>query len=206
MHYLDWHPLNEERKEAYEEFMQGCREAYGNKGYLCDSNEKDRIDMTLRQPQSMVNFTDTGFMKIKAPKELRELLTKHWEINQDKRSKENWPKANIYTNHWKAPTYMVSVEDSNFLATKSNTDYCLSLLFRASPTGAILSPHVDRLPLVSSCIVNVAQDVDEDWPLEVIDRQGHAVNVTMEPGELSFSVAAVLSVIGFACWTNQAID
>lgn len=112
MHYLDWNPLNEERKEAYEEFMQGCREAYGDKGYLCDTNEKDRIDMTLRQPQSMVNFTDTGFMKIKAPKELRELLKKHWEINQDKRSKENWPKANIYTNHWKAPTYMVSVEDS----------------------------------------------------------------------------------------------
>jgi prolyl 4-hydroxylase len=50
--------------------------------------------------------------------------------------------------------------------------------------GAILSPHVDRLPLVSSCIINVAQDVDEDWPLEVIDRQGNAVNVTMEPGDM----------------------
>lgn len=50
--------------------------------------------------------------------------------------------------------------------------------------GAILAPHVDRLPLVSSCIVNVAQDVDEPWPLEVIDREGKAVNVTMEPGDM----------------------
>jgi prolyl 4-hydroxylase len=44
--------------------------------------------------------------------------------------------------------------------------------------GAVLSPHVDRVPLVSSGIVNVAQDVDEDWPLEVYDRNGHAVNIT----------------------------
>ena len=50
--------------------------------------------------------------------------------------------------------------------------------------GAVLSPHVDRVPLVSSGIVNVAQDVDEDWPLEVYDRNGHAVNITMKPGDM----------------------
>jgi prolyl 4-hydroxylase len=55
---------------------------------------------------------------------------------------------------------------------------------RVYTEGAILNPHVDRLPLVSSCIVNVAQDVDEDWILEVYDRQGRAVNVTMEPGDM----------------------
>lgn len=57
---------------------------------------------------------------------------------------------------------------------------------RVYTTGAVLSPHVDRLPLVSSCIVNVAQDVDEDWPLEVYDRFGNAVNVTMEPFDMVF--------------------
>jgi len=45
--------------------------------------------------------------------------------------------------------------------------------------GAILAPHVDRLPLVSSAIINVAQDVDEPWPLEVIAHDGRAENVTM---------------------------
>ena len=49
--------------------------------------------------------------------------------------------------------------------------------------GAILSPHADRNPLISSCIINVAQDVDEDWPLEVYGRDGLAYNVTMEPGD-----------------------
>jgi prolyl 4-hydroxylase len=55
---------------------------------------------------------------------------------------------------------------------------------RVYTEGAILSPHVDRMPLISSCIVNVAQDVDEPWPLEVYDREGNAINVTMEPGDM----------------------
>eukprot|EP00980_Cylindrotheca_fusiformis_P018840 scaffold6276_cov138-Cylindrotheca_fusiformis.AAC.27 len=50
--------------------------------------------------------------------------------------------------------------------------------------GAILAPHVDRFPLVSSAILNVDQDVDEPWPLEVIGHDGVAVNITMEPGDL----------------------
>ena len=49
---------------------------------------------------------------------------------------------------------------------------------------SILAPHVDRLPLVSSAIINVDQDVDEDWILEVYDHHGVAHNVTMEPGDL----------------------
>ena len=48
----------------------------------------------------------------------------------------------------------------------------------------MLAPHVDRLPLVSSAIINVDQDVDEPWPLEVIGHDGIAVNITMEPGDL----------------------
>lgn len=50
--------------------------------------------------------------------------------------------------------------------------------------GSVLAPHVDRLPLVSSAIINVAQDVEEPWPLEVIGHDGKAVNITMEPGDI----------------------
>ena len=32
--------------------------------------------------------------------------------------------------------------------------------------GSVLATHVDRLPLVSSAIINVAQDVDEPWYVE----------------------------------------
>ena len=43
---------------------------------------------------------------------------------------------------------------------------------------------VDRLPLVSSAIIQVAQDVDEPWPVEVIGHDGKAYNITMEPGDM----------------------
>jgi hypothetical protein len=43
---------------------------------------------------------------------------------------------------------------------------------------------VDRLPLVSSCIINVDQDLDEPWPIEVYDHNGKAYNVTMQPGDM----------------------
>ena len=75
---------------------------------------------------------------------------------------------------------------------------------RGYTEGAILNPHVDRIPLVSSCIVNVAQEnLEEDWPLEVYDRHDRAVNVSMEPGDLgtSFSVDWFLLdlFLTFAC-------
>lgn len=50
--------------------------------------------------------------------------------------------------------------------------------------GAVLATHVDRMPLISSAIVNVDQDVDEPWPIEVIGHDGKAHNVTMEPGDM----------------------
>jgi prolyl 4-hydroxylase len=37
---------------------------------------------------------------------------------------------------------------------------------------------------VLSAIINVDQDLDEPWPLEVYGHDGKAVNVTMEPGDM----------------------
>jgi hypothetical protein len=133
-----------------------------------------------------------------------ELLTRHWESNKQSRKKERWSTGNVYVNHWASPTYMCSVEDTGLrgggaLLKQKVWDSVQPILeewtqmelkptsqygIRVYTEGAVLAPHVDRLPLVSSCIINVAQDVDEPWPLEVIDRQGRAVNVTMQPGDM----------------------
>ena len=196
-------PLGD-RAALYDEFITGCREYYGKKAHACDETERDRLAMSLRQPQSMVNYTDTGFKKIRAPEQLRKLLTEYWETNKDKKKQEVWSTGNTYTNHWAAPTYMVSVEDAGLRggggalkhklwnAAQSTIEQWTGVELqptsmygiRVYTEGAILSPHVDRMPLVSSAIINVAQDVDEPWPLEVYDRQGNAVNVTMEPGDM----------------------
>jgi len=62
-----------------------------------------------------------------------------------------------------------------------------NILFHFHPSipGSILAPHVDRMPLVTSCILNIAQEgLEEPWPLEVYDHNGNAHNVTMEPGDM----------------------
>jgi len=165
------------RSALYEDFIQGCREYYGKKAHTCDETERDRLAMSLRQPQSMQNYTDTGYKKIQAPEPLRKLLTEYWETNKDKKRGEQWSTGNTYTNHWAAPTYMVSVEDQGLRGGGSHLKKKLWEEARSTieewtgnelvPTsmygirvyteGAILSPHVDRMPLISSAIVNVAQ-------------------------------------------------
>jgi len=190
---------------VYEEYMEGCREKWGASGAKrCDSNERDRIAMSKRQPQSMVNYTDTGFKKLKAPPQLWNMLSNYWEKNKDNKQLENWGKGNVYTNNWAAETYMVNIENGGLRgggmslknriweAARPTIEQWTGMKLEPSSLygirvyteGAILAPHVDRLPLVSSCIINVAQDVDEPWLLEVYDRHDRAVNVTMEPGDM----------------------
>lgn len=90
-----------DRKSIYEDYMQGCREKWGEKGAKrCDANEQDRLQMSRRQPQSMVNYTSTGFKKIKAPKPLWDIIRNYWEKNKDDMKEENWGMGNVYTNNW----------------------------------------------------------------------------------------------------------
>jgi hypothetical protein len=55
IHHLTLHegPLGN-RNNLYKEFMEGCRKHYGRKSKSCDEGEIDRLEMSLRQPQSMV--------------------------------------------------------------------------------------------------------------------------------------------------------
>ena len=46
-------PLGD-RNAIYEDYMAGCRKFYGNKGDRCDMSEQERVEMSLRQAQSMV--------------------------------------------------------------------------------------------------------------------------------------------------------
>jgi prolyl 4-hydroxylase len=159
---------------------------------------------SLRQPQSMQNYTEVGFKKIRAPPELFNLISDFWEKNKDKAKPEQWGVGNTYTNNWVSPTSMVSVEDTALRGggqrlkqnmwdeakkvlsewTGQELTQCSLYGVRIYHEGSILATHVDRLPLVTSAIINVAQDVDEPWPLEVYGHDGKATNVTMEPGDM----------------------
>jgi prolyl 4-hydroxylase len=197
-------PLGNKQK-FYDDYVQGCVEYYGKKkGNRCYANERERITMNLRQPKSMVNYTSLGYTKMKAPPEVFELIRNFWERNKHNQKDEDWPIGNTYVNHWDNPSKIVSVEDTSLKGggsvlkqhiwnaardtisawTGQQLAECSLYGIRVYKEGAMLAPHVDRLPLVASAIINVDQDVDEPWPLEVIGHSGHAVNITMEPGDL----------------------
>jgi len=103
-----------------------------------------------------------------------------------------------------SPTYMVAIEDTKLRGGGSalkkrlwsaareavedwtGEDLTPSSIYgiRVYKENAVLLPHVDRLPLVASAMINIAQDLDEDWPLEIYDHDGMAHNVTLQPGEM----------------------
>jgi prolyl 4-hydroxylase len=188
--------------KRYQAFMDGCAKAFSKRE--CESTEYARFKMSLEQPATQYNYTKIGFKKVKTPESVFSLLRDFWETNKANKRVEQWGRAYTYTNNWDVPTHMVSVEDGGLRGAGAHLkakiwDYIKPIIeewtgHKLKPTsiygireygpGAILSTHVDRLPLVSSCIINVAQDLNEPWPLEVYDHDGKAHNVTMEPGDL----------------------
>jgi hypothetical protein len=89
-------PLGD-KETFYNEFVDSCVKHFGKKGKRCIQTEKDRIEMALRQPQSMANYTTLGYKKIKAPETIFNLIKDFWEKNKDKDKPEQWGVGNTYT-------------------------------------------------------------------------------------------------------------
>ncbi len=190
--------------KRYNEMMEGCFAVYSQAE--CMETERGRLKMSLEQPRTQYNYTEMGFKKIRAPRVVFEALKQFYEENKENRKEEVWSRAYTYTNHWTSPSYMISVEDTSYPTGGQNfKEFIWNNInpviedwiggYKLRPTSlygirvytnnSVLATHVDRLPLVSSCIINVAQeDMAEPWLLEVYDHAGKAHNVTMEPGDL----------------------
>ncbi len=50
---------------------------------------------------------------------------------------------------------------------------------------SMLINHVDRWAThIASAVLQIAQDVDEGWPLEILDHHGNAALIYLQPGEM----------------------
>lgn len=130
-----------------------------------------------------------GFKKMRLDEDLFQEILEWWERNKKKEAVENWPKGNTYVNHWESPTYMISLDSSALrggrelkkritetvkgeLEEWTDNDITPTSLYgiRVYKSGSMLAPHVDRMPLVTSAIIQVAQSSPEGaepWSLEV---------------------------------------
>jgi prolyl 4-hydroxylase len=200
------HPAMSGRQEFYDGYMKRWREslvAAGEDPSAADYEEMERLQGNREQTQVVVNFTDTGFKKMRAPERVFQLLTEFWEANRHLEEEEE---DSTVFNGFDRPTGLVNIEDEELHGagrelrqeiwdvTRDELEAWTGLKLvgssiygiRVYKEGHALLPHVDRAPLIISAIINVAQDVDEDWPLEVYDKAGHAVNITMQPGDIIF--------------------
>ncbi|KAL3810428.1 hypothetical protein ACHAXA_005636 [Cyclostephanos tholiformis] len=197
-----YHRHNRRPSSLYGEYMDGCRGKYDSMVHRgCDSSEYERMDMNARQPPGMINYTTLGYGKVRAPPEMMVQLERFWNGRDAtgvmRMPDEIWPPGNSYANHWSSPTRMLDRMSSGLrrlvwdasrdvLESWSSTELSPSSLYgvRVYTNGSILAPHVDRMPLVISAVINVAQDVDEPWPLEVHGHDGRVHNLTMEVGDM----------------------
>jgi hypothetical protein len=189
--------------KRYRLLMTGCAEEYSERE--CMGTERARLEMSLEQPASQHNYTELGFKKLKLPPDVWQALSGFYQKNKHLAVEEKWGRGYTYVNHWESPSYMVSVEDMHLegagpalkqlvwdgvkpiIEEWVGRDIAPTSMYgvRIYTNNSILATHVDRLPLVSSCIINVDQEeMAEPWPIEVYDHAGRAHNVTMEPGDM----------------------
>ena len=198
-HYLDKNTWGGKR---YNDFMEGCYKKYAKN--QCDATEIARINQNFNQPKGEHNYTELGFKKMKVPEHVWGVIKEFWDLNKNNERNEQWPPGNTYTNHWVQPTGMVSLEDRRLRggdgSVKRNIwDGLRPILeewvgqrlvdtslygIRVYHEGAMLASHVDRLPLVTSCIIHVDSVLREPWPIEVFSHDGTGYNVTMAPGDM----------------------
>ena len=214
----------------YLQYMEGCSEYYSEEECRTSDRERMAMNYyqtAAMQNYTSAGYAKVEAPKAVVDT----LQSFYHEHQRQHMIREKWPPGAIYTNHWSAPTKMVPLDglptatatttmgDQPSLSKQQRAEIIAQIQpiletwskmpliptslygIRQYGRGSILSPHVDRLPLVISAIINVAQDVEEPWPLEVIGHDGKALNITMEPGDL---VSQELR-IGYRTWNDTTL-
>jgi hypothetical protein len=88
----------------YKNYINGCDEASVARGHPahCEQNDNQRLTMNEHQPSSVYNYTKLGFQKIRAPKELFDIIQAFYIKNKHRATTE-WADLNTYHNMWEAP-------------------------------------------------------------------------------------------------------
>ena len=184
--------------KRYSAFMSGCIAA--RSADVCERAEFLRMKMNREQVPRLRNFTELGFGTVKTPGEVQRRLAELWASGGGDEAKvEEWSGVGGFTvlNHWKVPTRVVPIDDDKELQkfiyreVGAQAEQWAGVKLRPVSmyglrvygNGAILAPHVDTMPRVISAILQVAQDVDEDWMTEFIAHDGVAHNVSLAAGD-----------------------
>jgi len=167
--------IGEHKQKLYHDFIANCEEAVSTHAEenpdMCSEGEQYRMFMNRNQPPGVLNYTQNGFAKIKAPKKLFSMISDFYRQNKGNDQIE-WPHLTTYHNLWDSPPTVtllnneehkgggVDLMNELFIEAKRVLENWtgqelrpVSLYgIRLYHNGSILAPHVDRMPLVTSVI------------------------------------------------------
>ncbi len=152
-------------------------------------------------------FTPEGFKKVRLPDELFAKITNFYIEGKKNIALEVNESIGTYikTTSEHHPAKMVELSDDlrseifnticpmleDWVKTKLKPSAVYGI--REYQRGATLKMHVDRIDTHQvSMIINVAQQVEKDWPLEICDHKGRIHKVNMQAGDVVFYESARL--------------
>ncbi|MDX2476060.1 MAG: 2OG-Fe(II) oxygenase [Gammaproteobacteria bacterium] len=148
------------------------------------------------EAELLPNFTRIGFEKSKMPVETYQLLKSFLDENRQRAEKE-YQSLDYLANDSTHPTVMVElpvqlkqlasesikpiVEKWSGVEVVSTSIYGI----RCYHQGTTLGPHRDTTEThILSAIININQEVTNDWPLEIEDNYYCSHEVFLQPGEM----------------------
>lgn len=154
------------------------------------------------------NYTQAGFFKSKLPDALFGKISSFFEREKSKQANEHVPGGFIF-NEQDSKKRSSSLVDLSGELRQEIHDVMKPLLEKWSgkalePTyvygirvyhdQAVLKSHRDRVEThIISAIINVDQEVDEDWPLVIDDNYYRRHHIMLKPGEMIFYEGARLT-------------
>ena len=161
------------------------------------TNDNFKLSLSNQIP----NYTRLGYHKTKLSPELFRKISLYYHTNKIKSEIETGDAIGNYviSSNKNPPSYFLKItkgiEDElkgeliNKLQRWSNCklEWTATYGIRTYRRGSFLKMHTDRYDThIISVIINVDQDIDEDWPLILIDNYGREEKLILKPGEIIF--------------------
>lgn len=157
----------------------------------------DKLLNPHRAPHEFLpNYTREGFQKFPVPKPLFDKMLRFYNENKA-HEKDEHVEGFISTESHSKPSITIELPDalrkeiqdtlSPLVATWSGKAVDPTYVYgiRVYKDKAVLKPHRDRIEThIFGVIINVDQDVREDWPLIIEDHAYEPHQILMAPGEM----------------------
>jgi prolyl 4-hydroxylase len=203
-----WNSLNEDGSNNHNTLHQAHPVQSGFKSIITKwFRSNGQGPMFTKEPNEYIpNYTQVGFKKEKVDDQLFEKIKKFYTSNLEKNKPEFVEGGYVEIQETgESGSDVIELSDKlrkeihNSLKPQleawSKTELIPTFVYgiRVYKKGSVLMPHRDRLKThIISAIINVDQEIDEEWPLIIEDNYYRKHHVFLNPGEVIFYESAKL--------------